>query len=204
MNKNKLIQKFYKINQELYRKARRSLPSHGPEHHRRVLLNALKIAKGFKDVDFDILVPACLLHDLGSYYPKRAGRNFHEEDRIRAENLFKTVDFPKDKKQMIIEAIANHGSDPKYKSAKEPVETTILRDADKLEAFGSLGVARIIMARSLNGNSLRDIVKKYYTDGALRQKWKSITTIDARKMGKDDYEFSLNFFAKLAKQLGHE
>lgn len=200
MKKKDLIRKFYKINQELYKKARNPLPSHGPEHHYRVFINAVKIAKRFKNVDFEILIPACFLHDLGAYYPEKAGDKYHEEDRIRAEKVLKKINFSKDKKLKIIEAVANHGSDPKYKNKNESIETAILRDADKIEAFGPLGVARIITARILQGDSLEDIVKKYYLSGYLERKWKSMTTQQAKIMAKDNYEYSKDFFFKLLKQ----
>ena len=39
--------------------------AHDKEHIYRVLYNALEIAKNEKDVDLDILITACLLHDIG-------------------------------------------------------------------------------------------------------------------------------------------
>ncbi len=202
MNKENLIKKFYKINQELYKSAKNPLPSHGPEHHYRVLIKALKIAKEFKNTDLEILIPACFLHDLGAYYPEQASSKYHEEDFIRAKKVLEKISFiSQEKKQKISQAVANHGSDPKYKNKKESIEITILRDADKLEAFGPLGVARIIMARCLQGDSLVDIAKKYYFGGYLEKKWKSMTIKQAKIIGRDNYKYSLDFFSKLTKQL---
>jgi HD superfamily phosphodiesterase len=201
MKKENLIKKFYRINRELYEKAKNPLPSHGPEHHCRVLANALEIAKEFKGVDPEVLIPACLLHDLGAYYPARAGAKYHEEDLIRTKKVLVKINLSEWKKTKIIESIANHGSDPKYKNKKESIETTILRDADKLEAFGPMGVARIIMARSLQGDPLTEIAKKYSAGGYLEKKWKSMTIQKAKLMAKENYKYSLNFFSKLAKEL---
>ena len=39
--------------------------AHDREHVYRVLYNALEIAKAESDVDYDILIAACLLHDIG-------------------------------------------------------------------------------------------------------------------------------------------
>lgn len=39
--------------------------AHDKEHIYRVLYNALEIAKTEADVDYDILITACLLHDVG-------------------------------------------------------------------------------------------------------------------------------------------
>jgi len=70
MRQEDLIKKFYKINQDFYNQAKAPLKSHGPWHRRRVLDNALELAKGIKGVDFEVLIPACLLHDIGgAYFP---------------------------------------------------------------------------------------------------------------------------------------
>ena len=39
--------------------------AHDNSHIYRVLYNALRIAKKEKDVDYDVLICACLLHDIG-------------------------------------------------------------------------------------------------------------------------------------------
>ena len=38
---------------------------HGREHIYRVLYNGLEIAKTEENVDYDVLITACLLHDIG-------------------------------------------------------------------------------------------------------------------------------------------
>ena len=39
--------------------------AHDKEHIYRVLFNALEIAKAKNDIDYDVLITACLLHDIG-------------------------------------------------------------------------------------------------------------------------------------------
>ena len=39
--------------------------AHDPEHIYRVLYSALEIAKTEENVDYDVLIAACLLHDVG-------------------------------------------------------------------------------------------------------------------------------------------
>ena len=103
MKKENLIKRFYKINQDLYKSAKNPLPSHGPEHHFRVLANALKIAKAFKKADIEVLIPACLLHDLGAYYPEQAGSKYHEEDFLRAKKVLgKTKFLSKEKSRKLL------------------------------------------------------------------------------------------------------
>lgn len=198
MTKSELIKKFYKINQDLFNQAKSPLPSHGPWHHLLVLKNALALAKGLRGVDFEVLIPACLLHDIGgAYFSSKTGAGYHDKDRDLAKRILAKSNLPKAKVEKIIQAIANHGSDEKYKNKHELLETTILRDADKLEAFGPIGVARIIMARSIQGDTLKQIAEKY-SSGGLERKWRSITMAKAKRLGKKNFKYSMDFFTRLA------
>lgn len=189
-------------NQRRYQEATSPLRSHGPDHHWRVYQHALKLADKLGVVyDRDVLAGAALLHDMAAYYPERTGDAYHDFDHQIAEEVLREIAFPEEKISAVVTAIANHGSDPKYKDDNESIETTLLRDADKLDVFGSIGVARIIMVRTLKGDTLEDIVADFYTGGHLQRKWESITTREAREIANDDYEYSRNFFERLAEAI---
>lgn len=197
-----IAERIYQANKERYNAAANPLKSHGPDHHLRVYKYALHLAELLKvDYDEDILAGAALLHDMAAYYPEQAGENYHNFDDKMAAEVLKSIDFPANKLGATLFAIANHGSDAKYKSDNEPIEVTLLRDADKLDVFGPIGVARIIMVRTLKGGTLQDIVKDFYTNGHLQRKWDSITSNEARNIAKDDFEYSKNFFKNLATSL---
>ena len=195
-----LARLLYKVNKALFIKARNPLRSHGPDHHWRVYQNALKLAKKLRvRFDGEVLAAACLLHDLAAYYSEKTGERYHEFDHKLAQKVLKSIRFPNDKIPLVLEAIAHHGSDPKYKQNRESIETTLLRDADKMDVFGPLGVARIIMVRTLKGDTLQQIVKDFYIDGHLKRKWDSITTKEAKAMCRKDHQYSLEFFRKLSR-----
>lgn len=197
-----LAQKIYQANQDRYLAAANPLRSHGPDHHLRVYKHALELAKILQaDYDEDVLAGAALLHDMAAYYPEESGDNYHDFDDKMAAEVLKSIDFPADKLDATLFAIANHGSDAKYKSDKEPIEVTLLRDADKLDVFGPIGVARIIMVRTLKGDTLEEIVDDFYTNGHLERKWNSITSKKARRIAQEDYEYSKSFFERLATSL---
>lgn len=202
MNSQQLIKQLYTLNKHLYAEAKNPLPTHGPEHHMRVCKNALKLA-GKYPVDNEVLIPACFLHDIGAYYPDLAKDKYHDEDKKRTIKALRGIKLSDEKKRLIVEAVAKHGSDPKYRHTHEPIEITILRDADKMEAFGPLGVARIIAVRTLRGDTLEKIVKDFYTRGHLKRKWEAITLPEARKLSRKDYKYSMKFFANLAKTLSN-
>jgi len=190
-------------NTRRFESAASPLRSHGPDHHWRVYQYALKLAdrRGVA-YDAEVLAGAALLHDMAAYYPERTGEAYHDFDHQIAEEVLREVDFPSVKVTAVLEAIANHGSDPKYKQSHESIETTLLRDADKLDVFGPIGIARIIMVRTLKGDTLEDIVADFYTGEHLQRKWDSITTDEARELARADYEYSKNFFERLAAELG--
>lgn len=186
-------------NKRRYDAADNPLKSHGADHHWRVYQYALRLAKVLgATYDPEVLAGAALLHDMAAYYPDQVGEAYHEHDHKIAEEVLHEINFPESKIPTVLDCIANHGSDPKYKNANEPIEITLLRDADKLDVFGPVGVARVIMVRTLKGDTLDDIVADFYTGGHLQRKWESITFPEARELAKDDYEYSCDFFARLA------
>ncbi len=118
--------------------------AHDREHIYRVLHTALQIAQKETAVDMDILVCACLLHDIGrkeqfenptlchaqvggeKAFRFLLSEGFSEEFAIRVKNCITTHRFRK-----------NH--------PPESIEAKILFDADKLDVTGALGVARTLM-----------------------------------------------------------
>lgn len=197
-----LAEKIYQANIQRFAAANNPLRSHGPDHHLRVYQHALALASKINATyDDDVLAAAALLHDMAAYYPDKTGEDYHEFDHELAADVLTELAFPGEKLDAVLYAIAHHGSDAKYKNQDEPVEVALLRDADKLDVFGPIGVARIIMVRTLKGDTLQQIVDDFYGDGHLDRKWSSITYDEAREMAKADYEYSKEFFARLSRTL---
>lgn len=97
-----MIGKFYQINKRLYNRARNPLRSHGPDHHRRVCLYALDLAKKLEKTkgiktDKEVLIAASFLHDLAAFYPEKFKGDSHEKDHILAEKILRKMNFPKKK-----------------------------------------------------------------------------------------------------------
>jgi HD superfamily phosphodiesterase len=197
-----LAQKVYEANKQRFGSASNPLKSHGPDHHVRVYDHALKLAEVLgKSYDPDILAGAALLHDMAAYYPDKTGEAYHDFDHQIAAEVLDEIGFPAEKREATLFAIAHHGSDAKYKDGDEPIEVTLLRDADKLDVFGPIGIARIIMVRTLKGDTLADIVTDFHTNGHLERKWESITYDATRTLAQADYDYSKAFFSKLAQTL---
>ncbi len=118
--------------------------AHDREHVYRVLYNALNIAAAEENVDYDILIAACLLHDTGRKEQLDNPELCHAEVggekayRFLAEKGFK-ISFAEQVKQCIV----TH----RYRKSNPPqsIEAKILFDADKLDAVGATGIARTLI-----------------------------------------------------------
>ena len=195
-----LVQQFLRINQKLFKEAKAPLLCHGPEHHMRVCKYALWLAdKSGTNIDESVLVPACLLHDISACRPEEISESDHHlAGAEMAKERLEKIGYPPDKIKRITAAISGHRTDHKKQKIEIP-EMTILRDADKIDSFGAVGVVRIIMAETRRNRTLEEIADKWVDH--IEAKWKSITFAQSRKKAKANYLFSKNFFDDLKNSL---
>jgi uncharacterized protein len=204
MTKEQLFKKFYNLNKWLYRRAKNPLKCHGPDHHFRVYKNADYIIKKLKiKPDYSILIPAIFLHDITAFEPDKPTMDpwNHQGDLDDAKKALFKLRYPADKIKKILGIIAVHGSNQKKIKKDEPIEATLLRDADKMDVMGQIGIARIFMALTRRGYDLKDFVQKYHREQNIREKYQAIKTKTARDLVRKDYEYSLKFFGELDKKL---
>ena len=134
------------MNRELYKEIENYMKScvketaHDREHIYRVLGNCIKIAENETNVDYDILLAAALLHDIGRDGKKK---KHNEVGAEMAEKFLKTIDFPQEKVVTVCDAIRTHNNESYGKQAS--TEAKILYDADKLDAVGIMGISRSLM-----------------------------------------------------------
>ena len=118
--------------------------AHDKEHIYRVLYNALRIAQTEENVDMDLLITACLLHDVG------------RKEQFEDPNICHAM-FGGDKAYAFL---LEHGFDQAFaeqvrlciqthrfrqNNQPESLEAKILFDADKLDVSGALGIARTLL-----------------------------------------------------------
>ena len=121
--------------------------AHDKEHIYRVLYNALEIAKGEEGVDYDVLITACLLHDIGRKEQFadptvcHAAAGAEKAYRFLADHGF-DIEFA----EQVRHCILTH----RFRKASQPqtVEAKILFDADKLDVTGAIGIARSLMYKA--------------------------------------------------------
>jgi len=203
MNKEQLVKKFYNLNKSLYQKAKNPLKCHGPDHHFRAWKNAEYIIGKLKiKPDYSILIPAIFLHDITAFEPEAHDPWAHQDDLDEARSKLKKIKYPAEKIKAVLDVIAVHGSDPKKIKEDESIEATLLRDADKMDVMGPVGIGRIFMALTKSsGYGLKDFAIKYHREPTIRTKWQSIKTRPARNKVRKDYEYSLKFFREFDKKL---
>ena len=127
--------------------------AHDKEHVYRVLYTAIEIAQTEKAVDYDVLIAACLLHDVGRKEQFENPSLCHAEigsDKAYAflvDNGF-SADFAEKVKHCIVTHRFRKNNQP------QTVEAKILFDADKLDTTGALGIARSLQYNGSMGEPL--------------------------------------------------
>lgn len=127
--------------------------AHDKEHVYRVLYAALDIAAHERGANLDVLIAACLLHDIG----------------LREQFADPAVDHAEAGAVKAVQYLTANGSTPefaakvagcirahRFRNAQPPstIEEKILFDADKLDAAGVIGIARTICYQAIAGQPL--------------------------------------------------
>ncbi len=120
--------------------------AHDGEHIRRVLYTALDIAEHECDVDYDILITSCLLHDIGRQEQMRNPALCHAEVGSRkAYDFLRNIGWEESRAAHVRDCIFTH----RFRSGNPPrsIEAKILFDADKIDVAGAVGIARSLVYR---------------------------------------------------------
>jgi uncharacterized protein len=116
-------------------------PAHDFNHIMRVYKNAQKLCKKEK-ANQKIVLSAVLLHDIVSY-PKSDKRSklSSQKSADEAKKILKKLNFTSKEIHIISDAIRDHS----FSRGKTPktLEGKILQDADRLDALGAIGIARV-------------------------------------------------------------
>lgn len=174
--------------------------AHDELHIYRVLNNALKIAKHYKNINYDVLITSCLLHDIA------------RPDEFRNKKLCHAIEGGKKAYQFLIDNnydynFSNHVKDcittHRFRSNNEPktIEAKILFDADKLDVIGPIGIARTLM---YNGQFNEPL---YYLDSQGKIDYNA--NIEAKESFLKEYNYKLTkmykiFYTKEAKRLSKQ
>ena len=155
--------------------------AHDFEHIMRVYKNAKKLCKQEK-VNEKLVLCAVLLHDIVSY-PKsdKRSKNSSIDSAKKAIIILKRYGFTENEITIISDAIRDHSFS--QKKTPKTIEGKILQDADRLDALGAIGIARV-----------------FATGGSLKRPFYNIDDPFCKKRNVDDKTWTLDhFFQKLLK-----
>ncbi|MCV0431310.1 HD domain-containing protein [Nitrosopumilus sp.] len=187
-------------------------PAHDFEHIMRVYKNAQKLCKQEK-VNKKLVLCATLLHDVVSY-PKSDNRskNSSIESAKKSKTILKKYNFSKEEIIIISDAIRDHS----FSQNKIPVtiEGKILQDADRLDALGAIGIARVFAT----GGSLkrplyniddpfcksRNVNDKVWTVDHFYQKLLKLESLMNTKSGKIEAKKRTKVLKEFLRQLRQE
>jgi len=155
--------------------------AHDFEHVMRVYKNAQKLCKKEK-VNEKLVLCSVLLHDIISY-PKsdKRSKNSSVDSAKKAKTILKKYSFPENEITLISDAIRDHSFS--QKRTPQTIEGKILQDADRLDALGAIGIARV-----------------FATGGLLKRPIYNIDDPFCKKRNPDDKTWTVDhFFQKLLK-----
>jgi len=154
--------------------------AHDFDHVMRVYNNAQKIVKK-ENANPKLVLSAALLHDIVSYSKSSKRSKFSSIDSAKKSKIIlKKYGFTNDEIIVISDAIAEHS----FSQNKIPqtLEGKILQDADRLDALGAIGIARV-----------------FATSGSLNRPFYNIDDPFCNKRNPDEIWAVDHFFKKLLK-----
>ena len=131
--------------------------AHDKEHIYRILYNALEIAKSETDVNYDVLICSCLLHDIGRKEQFENPALCHAiAGSEKAYQFLIGHGFESEYAEQVKHCIQTH----RFRKSSPPqsIEAKILFDADKLDAAGAMGIARSLIYKGIVSEPLYSLL----------------------------------------------
>ena len=117
--------------------------AHDTQHVYRVLYSALQIAAGEENVNYDVLIAACLLHDIGRPEQLADPKICHAQLGADKAHAFLTgLGLGEEFARQVCHCIRTHRFS--NRCTPQTIEAKILFDADKLDVTGLIGIARTL------------------------------------------------------------
>lgn len=189
--------------------------AHDLGHLERVWANARRIAADEGGADLQVLEAATWLHDLINL-PKS------DPDRARASQLsakaavafLEGIGFPAHKLAAVAHAITAHSFSAGI--APQSPEARILQDADRLDALGAVGLARLFMVAAQIGAAIADPVDPMarhrplddrrfaldHLETKLLRLPDTMQTAAGRAMAAERAEWMMSFRTRLLAEIG--
>ncbi len=172
--------------------------THGFSHVRRVLNLCMHIGRK-EGADLEVLALAALLHDVARPLEDRGEIEDHAVESAKiAKRFLKTLGY--EKADQVAHAIESH----RFSRPPEPrtLEAKILSDADKLDAIGAIGIARVFMYSGEHGRDIETSLK-HFEEKILKLK-DLMHTETAREMALERHRYTEEFISRIRKEIEGE
>ncbi|MBW9353685.1 phosphohydrolase [Citrobacter sp. EC_71] len=192
--------------------------AHDISHFRRVWKTSQKLSPD-ASVDWLVVLTACYFHDLVSLPKNHPDR--HRSSVLAAQETRRMLrrdfpDFPQHSIPAVCHAIEAHSFSAKI--APETIEAKIVQDADRLEALGAIGLARVFAVSGALGVALFDAEDPFARQRGLDDKQYALDhfqtklltlpmtmqTEQGRHLAQHNADFLLTYMAKLSAELKGE
>jgi len=141
-------------------------PAHDLAHLDRVWINAQTIAASLNNVNLRVLLGASYLHDLINLPKDAPNRNTASAlSASAAAPILRDLGYTPSEIDATGHAITAHSFSANIPPAS--TEAEILRDADRLDALGAIGIARTFVVAGATGRALYDPADPFATNRAL-------------------------------------
>lgn len=210
---NRMEQLFHKCRktaEEIYRKFD---ASHDLDHIDRVMKNALEIVATEPSANESIIKLGVLLHDIED--PKyKLEANLSVREILEMHGADKKLI---DEVVACIDSVSFSGGNEKSITS---IEGAIIRDADRLDAIGAIGIARAFTFGGARGRKLYDANEEARTKMSEEEYRKKGTatvthfhekllllkdlmvTTEGKRLAKERHQFMVEFLEQLAKEIG--
>jgi len=188
--------------------------SHDFQHIERVLQNAETIIASESSCDKEIVRLAVLLHDVSD--------KKYSDNKDLENQLINELNLSEDKKQHIREIIESVSFNGGNELTAKTIEAKIVRDADRLDAIGAIGIARTFAYGGAKGRKLYDeseearvqmseeeyrtkstaSVTHFYEKLLLLKDL--MTTEKGKKMAEERHTFMITFLEQLSREIKGE
>lgn len=190
--------------------------AHDAYHIYRVLNQALQLAKNYKNINYDILITSCLLHDIARNKQFLDKTLCHAiEGGIMAYDFLKQNGYDETFCEQVKQCITTH----RFRSDNQPksIEAKILFDSDKLDVMGALGISRTLMYggklnrplylldedNKIDYNSNLEAKETFLGEYNIKLKniYKKFYTKEAKRLAKKQNKIQRKFYNDLINQI---
>lgn len=164
---------------------------HDYEHSMRVFRLAMRIAEG-EECDREVVALAALLHDADDH------KLFNTKDNANARAFMSGHGVPAGTMDRVCEAIDSVSFSRNGLGKPGTIEGMIVRDADRLDAIGAVGIARTFAYGGEHGRPLGSSIDHFH-EKLLKLK-DGMNTATARKMAESRHAFLEEFLARYEQE----